>query len=111
MKTLRDIRDEIYAKAKKNPEMKFYSLRDKICRVDIIREAWRIISSNKGSPGIDGKAIERIKEEGVDRFIQEIVTELKEGRCEVHNVKRVFIPKPDGKERPLGIPTVKDRVT
>ena len=110
MKTLRDIGDEIYAKAKENQEMKFYSLRDKICRVDTIREAWRVVSSNRGSPGINGKTIERIKEEGVDRFVQEIVTELKEDRYEVQNVKRVFIPKPDGKERPLGIPTVKDRV-
>ena len=68
MKTLRDIRDEIYAKEKENQEMKFYSLRDKICRVDTIREAWRIISSNRGSPGIDGKTIEWIKEEGVDLY-------------------------------------------
>ena len=69
MKTLRDIRDEIYTKAKENPEMKFYSLGDKLFREDTIREAWRIVSSNKGSPGIDGTTIERIKGRGwIDSF-------------------------------------------
>ncbi|MGP6208057.1 group II intron reverse transcriptase/maturase [Cuniculiplasma sp. SKW3] len=110
MKTLELLQDGLYHAAKDGKDRKFYSLHDKICRTDILQDAWKHVSANNGSPGIDWKSIEDIESYGVPRFLEEIQNELMNMTYRIPNVKRVYIPKQDGKKRPLGIPTVKDRV-
>ncbi|WP_134687563.1 group II intron reverse transcriptase/maturase [Brevibacillus migulae] len=101
----------LYLCAKENPKRRFHALYDKIYRPDILAEAWRRVKSNKGSGGVDGQSIQKIVE-GYDesRFLNEIYMDLKQKKYRPLPVKRTFIPKPDGKERPLGIPTIRDRV-
>jgi RNA-directed DNA polymerase len=98
--------------AKQQPERRFTLLYDKVCRQDILQEAWQRVKSNKGAAGVDEVAIDEIREYGEARFLGEIAQELRDGSYRVSLVRRVHIPKPGqpGKTRPLGIPTVKDRV-
>ncbi len=110
MKRLELFQDGLYQKAKREPEQRFDTLHDKLCRIDYLEEAWKAVSSNRGSAGIDNQSVEDIRAYGVDKFLSELQTELKEETYTVESVKRVFIPKDNGKKRPLGIPTVKDRV-
>ncbi|EQB65333.1 MAG: hypothetical protein AMDU2_EPLC00011G0019 [Thermoplasmatales archaeon E-plasma] len=110
MKRLELFRNRLYQKAKENKERKFYTLHDKLCRMDILEEAWKNVAANHGTAGIDNQTIDNIKAYGIDRFLRELQQELTNETYTVSDVKRVFIPKPDGKERPLGIPTVKDRI-
>lgn len=110
MKTLELLQDGLYHAAKDKKDRKFYSLHDKLCRLDVLQDAWKRVSANGGSPGIDRKSIEDIESYGVPRFLNEIQHELMKKEYIVPMVKRVYIPKQDGKQRPLGIPTVKDRV-
>lgn len=101
----------LYLCAKENPKRRFHALYDKIYRPDILAEAWRRVKSNKGSGGVDGQSIQKIVEEyGESQFLNEIYLDLKRKRYRPFPVKRTFIPKPDGKQRPLGIPTIRDRV-
>ena len=83
---------------------------DRIYRMDVLNEAWQKVKSNRGIGGIDGETIEKIETRGVEPFLIEIQNQLKEGRYRPQAVKRVYIPKPNGKKRPLGIPTIRDRV-
>ena len=108
--TLEMLQSRLYQAAKADRKRRFYTLHDKICRTDVLREAWRHVAKNKGAPGIDGETIEAIEKTGVDEFLKELQRELIEESYRVQCVKRVYIPKPDGGKRPLGIPTVKDRV-
>ena len=110
MKTLELLQNGLYHAAKNERNRKFYSLNDKICRLDILEDAWKRVSANGGSPGIDRKSIEDIEIYGVSRFLNEIQHELMNKEYIVPKVRRVYIPKQNGKQRPLGIPTVKDRV-
>ena len=110
MKTLELLQNGLYHAAKNERNRKFYSLNDKICRLDILEDAWKRVSANGGSPGIDRKSIEDIEIYGVSRFLGEIQHELMNKEYIVPKVKRVYIPKQNGKQRPLGIQTVKDRV-
>jgi group II intron reverse transcriptase/maturase len=110
LKTLELLQDGLYHAAKDKKDRKFYSLHDKLCRLDVLQDAWKRVSANGGSPGIDRKSIEDIESYGVPRFLNEIQHELMKKEYIVPMVKRVYIPKQDGKQRPLGIPTVKDRV-
>jgi RNA-directed DNA polymerase len=96
--------------AKKQPERKYGNLYDKVWRPDILGEAWRRVSANKGAPGVDGKSVEWIKSYGVELYLEELAAELRAEDFRPGLVKRVFIPKGDGRQRPLGIPTVTDRV-
>jgi retron-type reverse transcriptase len=98
--------------AKQQPERRFTLLYDKVCRQDILQEAWQRVKSNKGAAGVDEVAIDEIREYGEARFLGEIEQELRNGSYRVSLVRRVHIDKPGqpGKTRPLGIPTVKDRV-
>ena len=109
-RTLEMLQSRLYQAAKADRKRRFHTLHDKICRMDILREAWKHVAKNKGAPGIDGGTIEAIEKTGVDNFLEELRRELVEESYRVQCVKRVYIPKPDGEKRPLGIPTVKDRV-
>jgi RNA-directed DNA polymerase len=101
----------LYLCAKENPKRRFHALYDKVYRPDILAEAWRRVKGKKGSGGIDGQTIEKIVHEyGEREFLNELYLELKERRFRPNPVRRTYIPKGDGKQRPLGIPTIKDRV-
>lgn len=107
---VQELRRKLYLKAKSQANFRFYALYDRIYREDVLKKAWQEVRSNHGSPGIDGKTIEDIEEEGVDDFLKEIQEGLKMKKYHPQPAKRVYIPKPDGRLRPLSIPTVKDRV-
>lgn len=100
----------LYRKSKQEEEVRFYSLYDKICRLDVLWEAWSQVKANKGSPGIDGKAIADIVKEGEERLIIHLQKQLREQNYQFSPVRIVDIPKPRGGTRPLGIATVEDRV-
>lgn len=106
----RELRNKLYLAAKKNRERRFHALFDRICRPDILWRAWQEVQRNQGSAGVDGQTIEDVEMLGEWEFVQGLQAELLEGRYRPQPVKRVWIPKPDGRERPLGIPTVRDRV-
>lgn len=101
----------LYLCAKESPTRRFHALYDKIYRPDILWEAWQRVKRKKGSGGIDGQTIEQIVDGyGEKRFMNELYLELKEKRYNPSPVRRTYIPKENGKKRPLGIPTIKDRV-
>jgi RNA-directed DNA polymerase len=97
-------------KAKQEPNYRFYALYDKVCRLDILAHAYALAKSNGGAPGVDGVRFEDIASYGVEEFLAELRQELQEQRYRPQAVLRVMIPKPDGGARPLGIPTIRDRV-
>ena len=103
----------LYRVAKQQPERRFTLLYDKVCRQDILQEAWQRVKSNKGAAGVDEVAIDKIREYGEVRFLSEIAQELRDGSYRVSLVRRVHIPKPGqpGKTRPLGIPTASANCT
>ena len=100
----------LHAKAKGSPTYRFYALYDKVYRPDVLAFAYDCCKSNKGAAGVDGQTFEDIEDYGVERWLGELTLELKGKTYRPAAVRRVYIPKPDGKQRPLGIPTVKDRV-
>ena len=108
----RKLQRTLYRVAKQQPERRFTLLYDKVCRRDILQEAWRRVKSNKGAAGVDQVDIDAIRDYGEDRFLNDLEQELRSRSYRVALVRRVHIPKPGqpGKTRPLGIPTVKDRV-
>ena len=109
--TIRTLQRKLYAKAKQEPAYRFYALYDKISREDILSHAWRLVRSNRGSPGIDGISFEAIETGmGVETFLQDLARDLKDKTYRAQPVRRVMIPKADGSQRPLGIPTLRDRV-
>ena len=108
--SLQRLRAALHAKAKSAPSFRFYSLYDKVYRKDVLEAAWEQCRANGGAPGVDGQTFADIEKYGVETWLGELVEELRTKRYEPHPVRRVHIPKPDGKQRPLGIPTIKDRV-
>jgi group II intron reverse transcriptase/maturase len=106
----RELQRALYRAAKRSTTRRFHALYDKVYRKDILCEAWERVKANRGGAGVDGETIQEIKEDGVEAFLIQLQEELKEGRYRPQVVKRVNIPKPDGRERPLGIPAVRDRV-
>lgn len=107
---VRDFQRKIYQKAKQNKEFRFYVMYDKVRLPHIIREAYRLCKANKGSAGVDGKTFEEIETAGKEEFLNGIIKELEGQTYKPQPVLRVNIPKANGKTRPLGIPTIKDRV-
>ena len=102
---------KLYDIAKAEPERRFHSLYDKIQRMDVLEHAWVSVMKNGGSPGIDGITINGLKINGIEPLLTEIQSELKTRTYKPSALKRVYIPKANGKQRPLSIPTVKDRIT
>ena len=107
---VRQLQNKLYLTAKKCSSRRFHALYDKVYRDDVLCEAWKRVKTNKGSSGVDGITIEDIEKKGINRCLTEIQSELKSGIYKPLPVRRVMIPKPDGSQRPLGIPCVKDRI-
>jgi len=106
----RELQRKLYRAAKRQRNRRFHALYDRIFRLDILRQAWEEVRRNGGSAGQDGVSIEDVEREGVEQFLREIEQDLKAGCYRPKPVLRVYIPKADGRQRPLGIPTVRDRV-
>ena len=107
---VRQLQRQLYVSAKRSVSRRFHALYDRIHRSDVLWEAWERVRRNKGSAGVDGQTLVEIESYGVERFVEELQSELRVGRYRPSAVLRRYIPKADGKKRPLGIPTVKDRV-
>lgn len=108
---IRTLQRKLYTKAKQEPGYRFYALYDKICRTDILDHAYRLVRSNRGAPGIDGITFEAIEAgEGQESFVRKLQEQMESKTYQADAVRRVWIPKPDGGKRPLGIPTIRDRV-
>ena len=108
---IRTLQRKLYHKAKQEPACRFHSLYDKVYRADILSHAYQLVRANKGGAGIDGVTFAAIEEgKGVTAFLAELEEALRTKTYKADPVKRVMIPKADGSERPLGIPTIRDRV-
>jgi len=106
----RELQRKLYLAAKRHRNRRFHALYDRIFRSDILRQAWEEVRRNGGSAGQDGVTIEDVEREGVEQFLWQIEQDLKAKMYRPQPVLRVYIPKADGRQRPLGIPTVRDRV-
>jgi RNA-directed DNA polymerase len=108
--SVQKLRRALHAKAKEAPGFRFYALYDKMYRADVLAHAYARCRANGGAAGVDGQRFEDIEAYGVEGWLGELAQELKEKRYQAQAIRRVYIPKPNGKLRPLGIPTIRDRV-
>ena len=107
---VRQLQRSLYRKSKQEKEVRFHSLYDKVYRKDVLLEAWRQVKANKGSPGVDGKAIETMMPQDVEEVINRLQHQLRKRQYQFSPIRMVEIPKSQGGTRPLGISTVEDRV-
>ena len=110
MDNVRKLQRRLYVAAKRSLERRFHALYDRIWRGDVLQEAWRRVRSNRGAAGVDRETLADVKEYGVERMLRDLQDALRAGEYHPPPVRRRDIPKPDGGVRPLGIPTVRDRV-
>jgi RNA-directed DNA polymerase len=108
--SIRRLQRKLYVKAKQEPEYRFYLLYDKVCREDILAHAYRLSRAARGAAGVDGMEFADIEATGVEPWLAALGKELREHTYRPAPVRRVMIPKPGGGDRPLGIPTIRDRV-
>jgi len=107
---VRELQRRLWAAAKRSSDRRFHALYDHLHRSDVLCEAWRRVRAKKGAAGVDAETIVAVEQSGVERFLEELGTELRTKRYRPGVVLRRYIPKGDGRKRPLGIPTVRDRV-
>lgn len=107
---VKKLQQTLHEKAKANPTYRFYALYDKLYRMDVLQYAWKCCRANGGKPGVDGIDFAQIESEGVESWLETVAEELRAKTYRPEAVRRVYIPKPNGKQRPLGIPTIRDRV-
>ena len=107
---IRTLQRKLYCKAKAEPAFRFYLLYDKICRTDMLAHAYALARANAGAPGVDGMTFAAVEAQGLEEWLAEIRQDLDAKTYRPAPVRRVMIPKPGGGERPLGIPTIRDRV-
>ena len=107
---VRELQRKLWVCAKQSKTRRFHALYDRIYRSDVLWRAWTRVRSNGGAAGVDQATMRSIEERGVTQFLEGIQADLKAGRYRPSPVMRRWIPKADGKQRPLGIPTVRDRV-
>jgi RNA-directed DNA polymerase len=107
---VRELQRRLWSKAKQQPERRFHALYDRIHRSDVLWAAWGRVKANKGAAGVDGMTLAAVEQYGVERMLEELHVKLSAGEYRPAAVLRRYIPKADGRKRPLGIPTVKDRV-
>jgi len=107
---VRQLQRRLFVVAKRQPGRRFHALYDRLYRGDVLERAWKLVRRNKGAAGVDAQTLAEVEQYGVERFLGELQVELRAGRYRPRAVLRRYIPKSDGKRRPLGIPTVRDRV-
>src|SRR5260370_38818287 len=105
------LRTALHAKAKEEPEFRFYALYDKIYRMDVLEHAYACCRANKGAPGVDGLTFDGVETYGRERWLGGLAQQLREGTYRPDAVRRGYIPKPNRKLRPLGIPRLVDKVS
>ena len=107
---VRQLQRRLWSTAKRQPGRRFHALMDRIYRRDVLWEAWRRVKQNRGAAGVDSQTLADVEQLGVEGFLEDLGAHLRAGRYRPSAVKRRYIPKADGRQRPLGIPTVRDRV-
>ena len=110
LESVRTLQTALQTKAKNEPAARFYSLWDKVCRIDVLHEAYRRCRANRGAPGADGERFEHIEDQGLATWLERLQQELRAKTYRLQPLLRVWIPKANGGERPLGIPCIRDRV-